>query len=87
MPPAMLNAYIDALPRLTAEESLLASERVAVGSGSLKRFVARRIQSGWIRQADQRRPTMRASGPAEYRAQMAAVGVALKLEKRAEPNG
>jgi hypothetical protein len=38
------------LPRLRAEESMLAAERIAVGTGSLKSSVARSIRRGWERQ-------------------------------------
>lgn len=87
MPPALLNAYIAALPRLTAEESLLAAERVAVGTGSLRRGQARRVAQAWQRATDQQTPRVRARGAAEYAAQMAGMGIGVKLTKVDKPDG
>lgn len=81
MPLPLLNAYAENLSRLTAEESLLEGTRIAVGSGTLKKGVGSRIARGWERQADQQRVVLRPQGPAEYRAQMAAVGIGVKREK------
>jgi hypothetical protein len=52
VPLAVVRAYLPLLPRLQAEESLLASQRTAVGSGSLKREQARAVTGGWSRLVD-----------------------------------
>lgn len=54
-----LRDYADMLPQLQAEESLLAADRIAVGTGSLKREVAREIASGWERAARANAPAPR----------------------------
>lgn len=82
MMPSLLNAYSEQLPRLVAEESLQAAERMAVGSGSLKKGVGRRIASGWERATDRQRTVMRPKGRAQYMAQMAGVGIAVKSVPR-----
>lgn len=78
MPTSLLSAYVEQLPRISASESLQAAERIAVGTGSLKKGVGRRIASGWARQADHDRPVVRPTSPESYRAQMAMVGIAVK---------
>lgn len=78
MPVPFLNAYADELPRLAAEESLLTAERVAVGSGSLKKGVGHRISDGWVRQTGQRRAVIRPKSREMYRAQMAGLGIGVK---------
>ena len=77
----LLNAYAENLPRLTAEESLQAAERTAVGTGSLKKGVGRRITHDWERQTDQKQVVLRPKGAKEYRAAMASMGIGVKLEK------
>lgn len=81
MPVPLLNAHAEKLPRLVAEESLREAERIAVGSGSLKKGVGSRITSGWLRQADQHRPAVRATSKAVYRATMAGLGIGVKPTK------
>lgn len=80
MPTPLLNSYAEMAPRLAAEESLLTAERIAVGTGSLRKGVGRRIAHGWERQADQRRIAIRPKGPGEYAATMASVGIGVKIE-------
>lgn len=87
MPTSVLNAYAEQLPRLSAEESLLAAQRVAVGSGSLKKGEGRRVAAGWERTAGQARPVLRPKGRAEYEAHMAAAGIAVKRQGKATPDG
>jgi hypothetical protein len=78
MPIPLLNAYADHMPRLSAEESLLAAERVAVGSGSLRKGVGRRIADGWRRRAQTQRMILRPTSRAQWEAQAAGVGVGVK---------
>jgi hypothetical protein len=84
MPTPLLNAYAEQLPRITAEESLQAAERVAVGSGSLKKGVGSRIASGWQRQADQKRIAIRSTSREMYHAQMAGLGIGVKKVPKLE---
>lgn len=81
MPTPLLNAYAEMLPRLIAEESLLTSERVAVGSGSLKRGQGRQIAQGWMRQTDRPRDVIRPKSKEMYHAQMAMAGIGVKKVK------
>lgn len=83
MPTPLLSAYVDAMPRLMAEESLREAERIAVGGGHLKRGVARNISNRWRRQAGDRGPVLaRPSSREGYRAQMAMAGVGVRMVKR-----
>jgi hypothetical protein len=86
MPTPFLNAYAEQLPRLTAEESLMAANRVAVGSGSLKKGVGQRIAQGWQRSAGQGAPAIRPKGPAEYAAHMASLGIGVKRQRKVTPD-
>jgi hypothetical protein len=81
MPTPLLNAHAAQLPRISAAESLQAAERIAVGSGTLKKGVGRRITDGWQRQADQRRQVIRPKSPEMYEAQMAGLGIGVKKVK------
>lgn len=64
MPIAIVHASAAVLPRLTAEESFLASGRIAVGTGSLPEEDAKSLTAEWTRlteratQAVQRRPSV-----------------------------
>jgi len=87
MPTPILNAYAEQLPRLSAEESLMAATRTAVGTGSLKKGEGRRITAGWTRGTDQPRLAMRPKGPAEYEAHLAAMGIGVKRERKVNPDG
>ena len=80
----LLNAYADELPRLSAEESLQAAERTAVGTGSLKKGVGRRISDGWSRRAGQRAHAIRPKSKAMHVAQLAALGIGVKTEPKAD---
>jgi hypothetical protein len=82
MPTPFLNAYAEQLPRLTAEESLMAANRVAVGSGSLKKGVGQRIAQRWLHSAGQMAPAVRPKGPAEYAAHMASLGIGVQKVKK-----
>lgn len=46
-----MRASVVMLPRLTAEESLSMADRIAVGTGSLKREAANRLINAWQRAA------------------------------------
>lgn len=81
MPIPLLNAYADNLPRLTAEESLQAAERMAVGSGSLKKGKGKQIAGQWQRATGQTRQVLRPSSKEAYVAQMAMSGIGVKLVK------
>ena len=81
MPVPLLSAYIESLSRLTAEESLVAAERVAVGTGSLKRGQGKQIAGQWSRATGQTRHVLRPSSKEAYRAQMAMAGIAVKAVK------
>jgi hypothetical protein len=64
------------LPRLTAEESMLTRERLAVGTGALRKDDAQRIVKDWERQAHGgRRPKVKAAkaNPED----LAAMGIAV----------
>jgi len=81
MPSPLLNAYAEQLPRIMAEESLLAAQVVAVGAGTLRRGDRSRTIHAWERQADQPRVVVRPQGRAMYDAQMAQAGIAVKRVK------
>lgn len=73
-PVALVHAAAQLLPRLVAEESLLQSARIAVGTGSLKEDDARGITSEWVRLTEQaRRVVVRRPSAAD----LAAIGVGL----------
>lgn len=84
MPTPLLNAYAAGLPRLAAEESLMAAQRIAVGTGSLKKGEGRRIAEGWQRMADHHRPLVKPADEAMYRAQMAGLGIGVRKVKKAD---
>lgn len=67
------------LPRLTAEDSLLAAQRVAVGSGSLKPHDARAIADSWARHLQKR---MKAARPT--REDLAAIGIGVRVKERVQ---
>lgn len=81
MPVPLLSAYIDNLPRLTAEESLVAAERIAVGTGSLRKGQGKQIAGQWQRATGQTRQVLKPSSKEAYRAQMAMAGIGVKLVK------
>jgi hypothetical protein len=72
VPLGLLRALHDAIPALTAEESLVASERVALGSGSLDKHDARQLRRAWRETAFGRvRVTPQKAAPAD----LAALGI------------
>ena len=84
MPTPLLNQYTANLPRLTAEESLLMAERVAVGSGSLKKGKGRQIAGQWHRATGQTRHVLRPKSREAYEAQMAMAGIGVKVPVKAD---
>lgn len=52
IPLYLLRPMIDAIPRLIAEESLIAVERAQVGSGQMKREDASKVLRAWQRITD-----------------------------------
>lgn len=52
MPVGLLRAYVTMLPRLRAEESLLAMERTATGMVSIEPEARRNILRTWERQTE-----------------------------------
>jgi hypothetical protein len=50
-PLAVVRACLDMLPRLEAEESILAVNRTAVGSGTARRDRAQQVTRSWERAA------------------------------------
>lgn len=55
LPWALVEAHLEAIPRLRAEESLIAATRVALGSGTLKRADASAVHRAWSQQAHEGR--------------------------------
>jgi hypothetical protein len=82
MPAPLLTAYAEQLSRLSAEESLQAFERVAAGSGSLKRGVARQLVAAWQRATDRPRLVVRPTSREMYDAQMAMAGIGIQREPK-----
>ena len=50
-PAWMLNAAIEALPRVAAVESMQTAEAVQVGNGNMKPSTLRNVQNQWRREA------------------------------------
>lgn len=72
IPFALIRACVTMLPRLQAEESIRATQHVAVGTGSLERGDSQRITDRWAAaaQPNGRRPP-RQTNPAT----LAAIGI------------
>lgn len=87
MPTPLLDAYASQVTPLHAEESLSAAERIAVGTGSLRKGMGRRIADGWSRQVDRERPKLRPQSKAEYLAHAAAAGVAVRMTPKRRADG
>lgn len=73
-PMAFVRRGLKLLPKVTAEESFLASTRVALGSGSLSQSDARKVRERWSRQMTRgaRRAALKPSTN-----DMAAIGIAV----------
>lgn len=87
MPVPLLNAYVAELPRISAHESLLEAQRVAVGSGRMKRSERRRIVGSWQRLSDQARPALRPRTRAQAAAMAGQVGIRVVRVKKEAPDG
>lgn len=83
MPIPLLRAHLAMLPRLEAEESLVAAERLAVGTASLKADARRRVIDDWAKVA---RPVavQRPTDPAARRALAAAAGIGMRVVRRSD---
>jgi hypothetical protein len=66
------------MPRLRAEESLLTTERLALGTGGLKKEAARDLRRRWTNEARLTRKTTR---PAT-REMLANAGIALRTRNK-----
>ena len=75
MPTPLLNAYIEMLPRLQAEESIAAVTVAALGSGSVKQSEARRVTRSWEATARSKRVAQPASTAKEMIAAFEAAGL------------
>lgn len=76
----LVRAYLAMLPRLTAEESLQAAERTAMGSGALKKSAYQSVHRRWVRAAahGMTRP-VRPRGAVDPAA-LAAMGIGVRRE-------
>jgi hypothetical protein len=83
MPMPILTAYIEALPRIQAQESLRAIRDLAVGSGTLKRGATQSMIGKLERQARAGLPrqTARKVAPANMPAVYGAMGIGVTLVK------
>lgn len=81
MPIPLLQAHLTMLPRLEAEESIVAAERMAVGSGSMKPAPRRDVVAGW-RRAAKVDAARRATDPEGHRALAAAAGIGVRVVSR-----
>ena len=82
LPVGLFRRYVEMLPRLIAEESLTAMQRVAMGSGNMKEQDAKRIGQSWERMANPK-PEAFQKTKADPAA-MAAAGIKVKAVKRNE---
>lgn len=84
MPAPLLSAHAAQMRHLEAEEALQLAERVAVGSGTLRRWTAQRIVRDWQRAVDRPRAVLRPRTREAYDAQMAVSGIAVKRVAKAD---
>lgn len=84
-PIAVIRACAAMMPQLQAEESLLAFQRTAVGSGSLAKDDAQAILRGWERQAFPERPHAVVRNPS--RDELRAMGVGVRVVKKVKGDG
>jgi hypothetical protein len=61
MPPALISAYAEMLPRLEAEEDLRLIANIAAGNGLLKRHAADEHRRELLKRANVGVPTRKAS--------------------------
>lgn len=87
MPAPILNAYIDKLEELHAEESLATATRVAVGSGALKRQTALRIQREWQKASGYKPPRVEVTNRQAMRSMVGMLGLPVRDVKREAADG
>lgn len=80
MHPALLEAYMEALPALEAQEDLRAVTAVALGSGRLEPRTADAALADLRRTAGIRRPRAKRARPEDLRA----MGVGVRVQERAQ---
>ena len=82
LPVGLFRQYVEMLPRLIAEESLTAMQRVAMGSGNMKekQHVAKGVMRDWRWRPETRGVSEAKADPAA----MAASGIKVKAVKRNE---
>ena len=76
LPVGIFRAYVEMLPRLTAEESMLAAQRVAMGSGTIDESASKRIRRAWEELSNPRpRDSKGSKGQRFDRSAMARAGI------------
>ena len=78
MPPKVLQAFVEDMPRLQAQEALRQYTIAAVASGNMKAAQARRILGGWRRQAQLHSGIKKAKSREEHMALLASVGIRVR---------
>ena len=84
LPVGIFMAYVEMMPRLTAEESLTAMRRVAMGSGNMEKDVAKGIVREWRQMAAGNQDNREKPRKTVDRGAMAAAGIKVKAVKRNE---
>jgi hypothetical protein len=79
MPMWLINSYIEMLPRLQAEESLLEVARIGIGTGSMEKQMRSKIHRQWVRDAQSARERHLIT-PEQFRAKMSFVGIPVVME-------
>jgi hypothetical protein len=80
-----INMCLRAIPRLRAQESLVVAQRIAVGTGSMKKGAAGPILRQWKRDATGGQPRTRERKPANP-ATLAAMGIRVTHGAPEEPS-
>lgn len=73
------EGYIEALPRLRAEELLETLTAVALGSGTLEGHTHRSIMRDWQQRAGELEVQRQRQTPQEHLANLAAMGIAVEV--------
>jgi ribose 5-phosphate isomerase len=81
MPTALLEAHVAQMPKLSALDSLLESQRIGVGTGRLTKSARRQLLHAWQRAARQERVVLRSTSRDSHRAYMAMSGIGVKYER------
>lgn len=74
---ASVKEYAKHIERIRAEEALVMVERLQVASGLMKKSAAQKVINRWKRKVNQRR-TKKPSDPRSMKAQLAAMGLAVR---------